>query len=181
MSDKSPSRPQRTQAKTQEKPRLLLWAGVGVAALVFIAVAVLVWQRTSFPFTFVSGEEQVIVILRNTAETEYEFQYTGNQPVALERVIVQLESPQITLHVAVEQVTAIVGGQEVVLDDAGRVPEGTQLLVQPDEVFKVRITYYGDTIGAHYVYGFRLGYEANGVYNEDTMNIKDREYIVSVE
>jgi hypothetical protein len=175
----------RSQAKTTTNadgnPRRLLWAGVAVAVVIFVVVAVLIWQRTSFPFTFVGGEERAIVILRNTQDIEYEIKFTGNQPVELNRVIIQLESQQMVLFVEVQQVTAIVGGQEVVLDDAGRVPEGTQLLVQPDDVIKVRVTYYGDSIGAHYVYGFRLGFTSNGVENENTLNIKDREFIVSVE
>ncbi|GAB4582062.1 MAG: hypothetical protein Fur0022_48150 [Anaerolineales bacterium] len=141
----------------------------------------IVWQRTAFPFKFASGDEQVIVLLRNTQDAEYELEFTGNEPINLQRVIIQLESNQLTLHVDVQQVTVIVGDQQVVMDDSGRTPEGTELLLQPGETFKVRVTYLGDTIGAHYIYGFRLGYESNGVYNEDTLNINDREFIVAVE
>ncbi|HNB52157.1 MAG TPA: hypothetical protein PK530_09455 [Anaerolineales bacterium] len=163
------------------KPRTLLWAGVGVLVIAFIVVAVILWQRTANPFTFVSGDEQVTVILRNTKDGEYQVQYTGRQPAPLQRAIIQLESPQASLHVAVQQVTLIVGDQEVVLDAGGHVPEGTELLLQPEDTFTVRVTFYGDTIGAHYIYGFRFGYESNGVYTEETININDREFIVTVE
>lgn len=174
------SRPQ-SRSTSESKLRPLLWVGVFIALLVFIVVAVIVWQRTAFPFKFASGDEQVIVLLRNTQDAEYELEFTGNEPINLQRVIIQLESNQLTLHVDVQQVTVIVGDQQVVMDDSGRTPEGTELLLQPGETFKVRVTYLGDTIGAHYIYGFRLGYESNGVYNEDTLNINDREFIVAVE
>lgn len=159
----------------------MLWAGIGILAILFIVVAVVIWQRTANPFTFVSGDEQVTVILRNTKDGEYQVQYTGSRPAPLQRAIIQLESAQASLHVAVQQVTLIVGDQEVALDASGRVPEGTEVLLQPDETFTMRVTFYGDTIGAHYIYGFRFGYESNGVYTEETININDREFIVTVE
>ncbi|MCB9134240.1 MAG: hypothetical protein H6636_02370 [Anaerolineales bacterium] len=182
MSDKAPARPQSRSKSTEEgKTRSFLWVGVGIAALIFVAVAIIVWRQTAFPISFIGGEGQAIVLLRNTSDVEYDFQYAGKNPASVEFFLVQLESPDGSLHVDVQQVTIVTSAGEVVLDESGHAPEGTELLIQPGETFKARITYYGDTIGAHYVYGFRLGYRANGVYNENTLNIKDREFIVSVE
>lgn len=182
MSDKSPARPQtQTKPATEAKTRTFLWVGVGLAAIIFIAVAIIVWQQTAFPISFVGGESESVVLLRNTKDVEYEFKYSGKNPASLELLLVQLESPDVVLHVDVQQVTIVTSAGEFVLDKSGHAPEGTDLLIQPGETFKARVTYYGATIGAHYVYGFRLGYRADGVYNENTLNIKDREFVVAVE
>jgi hypothetical protein len=182
MSIKAPSRPQaKPKQSATSNNRNLLWIGVGTVVLVFIVVAVFIWQQTSFPFSFVGGEENAIVLLRNPYDAEYQLEFTGEKPALLRRVLIQLESPQSVLHVDVEQITAIVGDQEVALDTSGYPPEGTQLTLQPGEIFTIRVTYYGQTIGAQYVYGFRLGYETNGTYKEDALTIKDREFTVSVE
>ena len=184
MSTQSPSKPKSRQkpgVDTPKNTRNLLWIGVGIAVVAFIAVAVTIWQNTNFPFEFVGGEEAALVILRNPKDAEYQIKFTGESPADLQRVIIQLESPDRVLHVDVQQVVAIVGDQEVAFDTSGKIPEGTKLTLQPGEVFTVRVTYYGDTIGAHYVYGFLLGYKANGTYNEDALNIKDRKFIVTVE
>ncbi|HLF88220.1 MAG TPA: hypothetical protein VI451_04690 [Anaerolineales bacterium] len=181
MNTKAPSRPHKQVQGTGSSQRNFLWVGVGVAALIFIVAAVIIWQQTIFPFSFVGGDEHSVVLLRNPYTSEYQLKFTGDEPANLKRVIIQLESPQRVLHVDVEGVVAIVGGQEVALDTSGYMPEGSQLTIQPDETFTVQVTYYGQTIGAHYVYGFRLGYETNGSYKEDTLKIKDREFTVSVE
>jgi len=181
MTTKAPSRTTSKSQVTASSQRNFLWVGAGVAALIFIVIAVIIWQQTIFPFSFVGGDEHSVVLLRNPYISEYQLKFTGDEPANLKRVILQLESPQRVLHVDVEGVTAIVGSQEVALDTSGYVPEGSQLTLQPDEIFTVRVTYYGQTIGAHYVYGFRLGYETNGSYKEDTLRIKDREFTVSVE
>jgi hypothetical protein len=181
MSTKAPSKPQRRAQGTAPSQQKFLWVGVGVAALIFIVVVAIIWQQTSFPFSFVGGEEHSVVLIRNPYTSEYQLKFTGDEPANLKRVIIQLESPQRVLHVDVDSVAAVVGDQEVMLDTSGYAPESSQLTIQPDETFTIRVTYYGQTIGAHYVYGFRLGYETNGSYKEDTLNIKDREFTVSVE
>ena len=183
MSTQSPSNPKSRQSPgvTSYNTRNFLWIGIGIAAVAFIAIAIIVWRNTSFPFEFVGGEEAALVILRNPKDAEYQIKFTGNSPADLQRVLIQLESPDRVLHVDVQQVVVVTGDQEVVLDTSGKPPEGTKLTLQPGEVFTIRVTYYGDTIGAHYVYGFRLGYDANGTYNENALNIKDRKFIVTVE
>ncbi|MCI0531414.1 MAG: hypothetical protein L0Y74_05650, partial [candidate division Zixibacteria bacterium] len=66
MSIKAPARPRprTTQTATPNK-RNFLWIGVSVAVLLFAVVAVIIWRQTSFPFSFVGGEEQAVVLLRN--------------------------------------------------------------------------------------------------------------------
>ncbi len=182
MPTQSPSNPERPQLSGgSSNARYFLWIGVGLAAVIFIAVAITIWQKTVFPFEFVGGEQYTLVILGNPKDAEYQLKFTGEAPAELQRVLVQLESPNRVLHVDVQQVTILVGNQEVALETSGKPPEGTSLTLQPGDVFTIRVTYFGDTIGSHYVYGFKLGYATNGISNEEALTIKDRKFVVAVE
>lgn len=182
MSKPAPARPRsRSTQKDAPNPRYYFWVGGGIALLIFIVVGVIIWRQTAFPFSFVGGEQHAVVLKDNRYDAEYQIEYTGDQPASLERVIVQLESPQPVLHVDIRDVTIILDGVETTLEGSGHVPEGVQLTLQPGEVFTIRVTYLGQTIGAHYVYGFKIGYQAEGRYVENALNIKDREFTVIVE
>ncbi|GEM_PF-2557985 len=175
----------KAKLKKPKKPHLqsessssskFLW--IGVVTLVFIIVAAIVWRRTASPFEFVGGDESVIVLLRNDYAGNYQVRYIGDEPTTLNRVVPIIESPQRVLYVSIQDVFVVLSGKEIRLETGGYVPEGQTITLQPGETFTIKVVYYGEEIGGHYVYGFRLGY---GPGNEIQLIIRDREFTVFVE
>jgi len=67
-----------------------------------------------------------------------------------------------TLHVSVTEVALVRGDEEVVLEKTSIVPEGTKFTLQPGDIFDVRVTFLGRTIGGNWLYGFRINYDDGG-------------------
>jgi hypothetical protein len=59
-------------------------------------------------------------------------------------------------------VVLVKGDKEVVLEKTNVIPEGTQLTLQPGDIFDVKITFLGRTIGGNWLYGFRINYNDGG-------------------
>jgi hypothetical protein len=106
------------------------------------------------PFAMVGGDEQLAVLLRNEKDGFYQVRYEGNEPQELQSLVVMLGGQ--ILHVDIARVTIIQGENEVILEGDGTLPEGSQVLLNPDEEFEVRVTYHGQTLGGNYMYGFRI-------------------------
>ena len=109
----------------------------------------------SDPFVMIGGDEQLLVLLRNEKDGHYQVQYEGRSPAELNSLHVMLGGQ--ILHVDIKEVTVIHDGQEITLEGNGRLPEGTQLILDPGDEFQVRVTYLGQTLGGNYMYGFRIG------------------------
>jgi hypothetical protein len=108
------------------------------------------------PFVILGGDEQLLVLLRNDKDGNYQVQYEGREPAELHSLHVMLGGQ--ILHVDVKQVAVVHNGQEVILEGNGSLPEGSQIILAPDDEFDVRVTYLGQTLGGNYMYGFRIGF-----------------------
>jgi hypothetical protein len=117
------------------------------------------------------------VLLRNEEQGEYTVQFNGNKPIEIEDLLVML-APE-TLHVSVTEVVLVRGDEEVVLEKASEVPEGARFLLQPGDIFVVRVTFLGRTIGGNWLYGFRINYDDGGGV-ETTELVLGFEYAVVV-
>jgi hypothetical protein len=108
------------------------------------------------PFVMLGGDEQLLVLLRNEKDGNYQVRYEGREPAELQSLHVMLGGQ--ILHVDVKQVAVVHNGQEVILEGNGTLPEGSQIILAPDDEFDVRVTYLGQTLGGNYMYGFRIGF-----------------------
>jgi hypothetical protein len=108
------------------------------------------------PFVAMGGDEQLLVLLRNDKDGNYQVRYEGREPAELHSLKVMLGGQ--ILHVDVKQVAVVHNDQEVILEGNGSLPEGSQIILAPDDEFDVRVTYLGQTLGGNYMYGFRIGY-----------------------
>jgi hypothetical protein len=102
------------------------------------------------------GDEQLLVLLRNERDGNYQVRYEGREPAELQSLHVMLGGQ--ILHVDVKQVAVVHNGQEVILEGNGTLPEGSQIILAPDDEFDVRATFLGQTLGGNYMYGFRIGF-----------------------
>jgi hypothetical protein len=102
------------------------------------------------------GDEQLLVLLRNERDGNYQVRYEGREPAELQSLHVMLGGQ--ILHVDVKQVAVVHNGQEVILEGNGTLPEGSQVILAPDDEFDVRATFLGQTLGGNYMYGFRIGF-----------------------
>jgi hypothetical protein len=138
------------------------WIVLAFSAIILVAIAYFIWQRFSnnVEFVFVNGDEDILVLLRNEEQGIYTVQYNGSKPIELENLLVML-APE-TLHVSVTEVVLVKGDKEVVLEKTNVIPEGTQLTLQPGDIFDVKITFLGRTIGGNWLYGFRINYNDGG-------------------
>lgn len=145
----------RKQTKSEHVGRIWIWiAGISIAVL---ALALLVYVMQGQPrFSLVSGDPQVLVLLRNQKDGNYRLRYEGSRPVDLNSLQVKLEGQ--LLHVDVKPAVLLYNGQEYPLEPDGSLPPGTRLTLQPNDEFDVRVTYLGQTLGGNYLYGFRIGY-----------------------
>ena len=108
------------------------------------------------PFVMVGGDEQLLVLLRNEKDGNYQVRYEGRDPTELNSVKVMLGGQ--ILHVDVQKVIIVHNGQEVLLEPDGALPPNTQISLAPEDEFNVRVTYLAQTLGGNYMYGFRIGY-----------------------
>ena len=140
---------------------------VGVLAVIGVVFAVL-RTRTGQAFVLKQGDKEVLVLIRNDAEGNYQLQYQGRGPVEL-RSIQPMLAGQI-LHVDVKQMAVSKGGgPEIVVEPDGKLPEGSAITLQPGDVFDVKVTLLGQSIGGNYMYGFRIGYESGS--SEQTFEV----------
>ena len=107
-------------------------------------------------FEMMGGDEQVLVLLRNEEDGNYQVRYDGRDQTELRSLKVMLGGQ--ILHVDIHQVTISYDGQEILLEGDGTLPEGTSLVLSPGDEFNVRVIYLGQTLGGNYMYGFRIGY-----------------------
>ncbi|MGW8226292.1 MAG: hypothetical protein ACWGOY_11190 [Anaerolineales bacterium] len=129
-------------------------------------------------FAMVGGDEQLVVLLRHDQDGHYQVRFEGSKPTQLNSLQVMLGGQ--ILHVDVARVAIIQGDQEVILEGDGTVPEGSQVIFDPDEEFEVRVTYHGQTLGGNYMYGFRMVYGDNP-QAEPVDLIAEYQYAVIVE
>lgn len=133
-------------------------------------------------FELISGEEAVIVLLRNEEVGSYRVRYTGSQPAEILNVQTMIAGE--ILHVDVQQVRLINGDREVVLVD-NNVPEGQVFQVQPQDEIEMQVTYLGQSIGYNYLHGFRINFDIEN--NNQTFDVVDPEvpetyqYLIAVE
>ena len=134
-------------------PRGTVWLVISAVVLVGIVVASCSVVNPD-PFVMVGGDEQLLVLMRNDKDGYYQVRYEGRQPGELQSLHVMLGGQ--ILHVDVVEVTIIQGENEVVLQGDGRLPEGSQVILEPGEEIEVQVTYHGQTLGGNYMYGFRI-------------------------
>jgi hypothetical protein len=139
---------------------------VGVLAVIGVVFAVL-RTRTGQAFVLKQGDKEVLVLIRNDAEASYQLQYQGRGSVEL-RSIQPMLAGQI-LHVDVKQMVVSRGEPEIVVEPDGKLPEGSAITLQPGDVFDVKVTLLGQSIGGNYMYGFRIGYESGS--SEQTFEV----------
>lgn len=108
------------------------------------------------PFVMVAGDEQLLVLLRNEKDGNYQVRYEGSDAAQLNSLQVMLGGQ--ILHVDVQQVVIEQDDQEILLEPNGAVPTDTELILDSGDEFNVRVTYLAQTLGGNYMYGFRIGY-----------------------
>jgi hypothetical protein len=59
-------------------------------------------------------------------------------------------------------------------------PEGSELVLQPGDVFDVQITFRGQTLGGNYLYGFEIGF-LEGARERIVQLVLDYDYAIVVE
>jgi hypothetical protein len=84
------------------------------------------------------------------------------------------------LHVDVRQVVLKYGDQELTLGGDGRLPEGSEVVVQPGDAFDVQVTFRGQTLGGNYLYGFEIGY-LTGERDRTVQLVLNYDYAIVVE
>jgi hypothetical protein len=134
-------------------PRGTVWLVISAVVLVGIGLASCSVVNPD-PFVMVGGDEQLLVLMRNDKDGYYQVRYEGRQPGELQSLHVMLGGQ--ILHVDVVEVIIMQGENEVVLQGDGRLPEGSQVILEPGEEFEVRVTFHGQTLGGNYMYGFRI-------------------------
>jgi hypothetical protein len=146
-------------ARPQTGVSIWIWIGILLVAALGVAVFFVLSQGQS-RFALISGDKQVLVLLRNEKEAVYRIRFEGQQPVELESIKAMLEGQ--TLHVDVQPLLLVSEGQEYQLGLDGSLPAGASLRLEPGDEFDLRVTYLGQTLGGNYLYGFRIGYNRDG-------------------
>ena len=160
----------------QKRSSRWLWAGLLLIAVLAIA-GLVYFSRQGDRFSIVSGEKQVLVLLRDEKTSDYRLRYTGRNPVDLTAAQVMLAGQ--VLHVDVKPVILVKDSQELQVQPDGSLPAGTSFHLEPNDEFDVRVTYLGQTLGGNYLYGFKLGYSQDGrERTEDLVMQYDYEVIV---
>ena len=155
------------------------WIVLAFSAIILVAIAFFISQRISsnVEFVLVNGNESVLALLRDEEEGMYTLQYNGSKPIELENLFVMLAPEK--LHVRVTEVALVRGDEEEVLEKTSIVPEGTKFTLQPGDIFDVRVTFLGRTIGGNWLYGFRINYDDGGGL-ETTELVMGFEYAIVV-
>lgn len=162
-------------SKGGSRTSAVLWVVVIlIAAIMLSACSVLNPDK----FVMVSGDEQLVVLLRNEKDGHYQVRFEGRGDTELHSLQVMLGGQ--ILHVDVAQVAIVQAGQEVILNGDGTLPEGSQVVFAPDEEFEVRVTFHGQTLGGNYMYGFRM-VSGDDLQAEPVDLIAEYDYAVIVE
>ena len=161
----------------RNSPRTWLWLVISAALMLIIPLSSCSISNPD-PFVMVGGDEQLLVLLRNDKDGHYQVRYEGREPAELHSLHVMLGGQ--ILHVDVVQVAIVQNSQEVILEGDATLPEGSQVLLTPDEEFEVRVTYHGQTLGGNYMYGFRIVYGENA-QAEPVDLIAEYDYAIIVE
>lgn len=173
-------RPTNKHAKTRGNVPRIPWVWLLVGALVIVAIGIVVLQtQTQQGFVFREGEQELLVLLRNDASGDYLVEYRGRGQIEL-RSIKPMIAGQI-LHVDVKQVSVSKDSNQVVLEQpAGTVPTDQAITLQPGDVFDIKVTLRGQSVGGNYMYGFRIGYQ-DGASEETFELTADFDYEIIVE
>ena len=139
----------------RDSPFLKIWVPF-TAALILIGTLISCSVVNPTPFVNLGGDEQLLVLLRNEKDGNYQVRYEGRGPAELQSLHVMLGGQ--ILHVDVKQVAITHNDQEVILEGDGSLPEGSQIVIAPNDEVNVRVTYLGQTLGGNYMYGFRIVY-----------------------
>lgn len=146
-----------TKMSSRSVTRRIPWLWIALGTIVLLAAVIFVWQaQVGQAFILQEGPQNLMVLIRNDKEGRYRVQYSGIQPVDLRSLHVRLAGQ--VLHVDVKQVVLSREGQEVLLQPNGRLPEGTEFTLQPNDTFDVLVTFRGQTLGGNYMNGFRIVY-----------------------
>jgi hypothetical protein len=129
-------------------------------------------------FDFVSGDEDLVVLIRNQKDGNYRVRYEGPNSTDLRALKVMLGGQ--ILHVDVGKVVVIIDGQEFELGADGTLPEGSQVTLNSGDEFDVRVTYHGRTLGGNYMYGFRINIGDENI-EEEVDTIAEYEFVIVVE
>lgn len=149
--------------------------------LVFLVLGIVVSACSivnSPSFDFVSGDEDLVVLIRNQKDGNYRVRYEGPASTDLRALKVMLGGQ--ILHVDVGKVVVIIDGQEYELRADGTLPEGSQVTLNSGDEFEVRVTYHGRTLGGNYMYGFRMNIRDENI-EEEVDIIAEYEYVIVVE
>jgi len=150
-----------------------------VALVVVVALVALVYQNQQVKgFTLVSGDQAVVVLLRDTQPGVYSVQYRGKAPTNITGVQVMLAGE--ILHMDVDSVMLINGKQEVAVVK-NRVSAETPFVVEPGDVFQVKVNFLGQTLGYNYLYGFIFDCTLDGEEQTFQVTDKDFRFLVTVE
>ncbi len=154
-------------SRTGERRMLwILWVVLGV--LIISVVAFFVWRsQNQHAFILEQGQKDLLVLIREDAQSDYQVKYEGTEPVDLKSLHVMLAGQ--ILHVDVKQVMLVFGDQEIVLEPNGSMPAGTNFNLKPGDIFNVRVIFLGQSLGGNYLYGFRIVYDTGG--NEQTYEL----------
>jgi hypothetical protein len=137
--------------------RRITWLWIALGMILLLAAVIFAWQaQAGQAFKMQEGTQNLMVLIRNDKEGRYRVQYAGIRPADLRSLHVRLAGQ--VLHVDVKQVVLSRDGQEVVLQPNGRLPEGTEFILQPNDTFDVLVTFRGQTLGGNYMNGFRIVY-----------------------
>lgn len=129
-------------------------------------------------FEFVSGDEELVVLMRNQKVGNYRLRYDGRAATDLESLQVMLGGQ--VLHVDVGMVVVKLNGQELKLESDGSLPAGSQATLNPGDEFDVQVTFFGRTLGGNYMYGFRIN-TGDETSSEEVDVIAEYDYVIVVE
>lgn len=163
--------------RKESQRKILVWFLIGILLVVSLGVSSCSIINPA-PFVMVSGDEQLVVLLRNDKDGNYRVRYEGRNPTDLQSLQVMLGGQ--ILHMDVQQVVILHQDKEVVLESDGTLPANVGIAFAPGDEFGVRVTYRGQTLGGNYMYGFRIDYGED--QQEETYDlIAEFDYAIIVE
>ncbi len=165
-------------SKKSQQSSVRGWIITVALVVVALFVALIYQNQQATRFTLVSGDQAVVVLLRDTQPGMYSVQYQGKASTNITGVQVMLAGE--ILHMDVDSVTLINGGQDVAVVK-NRVPEETPFEVKPGDVFQVKVNFLGQTLGYNYLYGFIFDCTLDGEKQTFQVTDKDFRFLVTVE
>ncbi len=155
-----------------------MWITVGILLVAALAFWLVRKNQQAHLFTLQSGDDAVVILLRDVEDGTYKVQYNGRRPVEITGIQVMLAGE--VLHMDVEEVALENGSQKVTIEQ-NRVPEGQTFRLEPGDIFRVRVTFSGQTLGYNYLYGFRFNYTESGQSRTFDATDKDFRFLLVVE